>query len=263
MKFFKRSGAAAGPGASPGPLILRPTGNGGAEPSWSSSNSSTPRTFGGGDPEAWLSGETASATLSQLSVALASGSPEDMRAEGEKGMVKGHGDSCVYVRNSDEETALAWVARHFARRALDRGSPIDASAAFTPQGNGSKTKLTSSNAARAETALRSAIDYGDGQSMVDIAASVVKCYGRFHAELPRLRALTWAARTLGERCCNGDFGTAKSVAWSEAATTSSPSRAPRAQESYDETSVQKLELEDWDDEDLEDTLGVSESSRAQ
>ena len=165
-----------------------------------------------------------------------------MLNEGEIGMVQ-KGDSCVYVRNTDEEIALAWTCRHFARRALDPGSKIDASAPFTPRVPSSKPKLTSDSAARAETALRSAIDYGDGESMMDIAATVVKCYGRFHADLPRLRALTWAARTLGERCCNGDFGAKPSV-------------------SHNAALVQQLGVEDMEDDTNESDHSLSASTSA-
>jgi hypothetical protein len=130
-----------------------------------------------------------------------------------------------------EVHVLAWAASTFAPRADDLGDaqPIDFAPAFavlpSPEPWWSRWGLASeeapklrynvANAKRAIQALRQSISEGDGDSMVEVAAKVQHCYGQYlkHRSLAlkiyngsELRAYTWVAKVLGERCQNGDFG---------------------------------------------------------
>ena len=67
-------------------------------------------------------------------------------------------------------------------------------------------RMTMQHAVRVEKALRDALKRGDGESLSAVAATVYKHWGQNHANLPELRALVWACKTLGRRCENGEFG---------------------------------------------------------
>ena len=130
-----------------------------------------------------------------------------------------------------EVQVLAWAASTFAPRADELGDAeeINYAPAFailpTPEpwysrwGLASegppKLRYTAANAKRAIAVLRKAIAEGDGDSMVQVAAKAQQCYGRHllhRSEALKiyngaeLRAYTWVAKILGERCQNGDFG---------------------------------------------------------
>jgi len=149
--------------------------------------------------------ETSQRALRELSSALKRGDPSEMLRAGERGRVTDAKGKPIYLTNSAEEDALSWAARAFAQRATSSGKGTDYTAAFDAGGEGSSARLTQNTAKAAEKALRDAIGRGDAQSMIACSGLVVKTYGAYHAEVPRLRALTWAARVLGHRTDAGCF----------------------------------------------------------
>ena len=154
-----------------------------------------------------LDDDAARGNLARLSTVIAQGSATELQhAGGERACDR-------FAHATEEEDTLAWVARHFARRVSQYGVSTQVEAAFAKGNSGpGALRLTQQNAKRAEAVLCDAIDRGDGQSMLRGAALVVQMWGAHHRELPRLRALTWATRVLGERCIKGDFATTSSQA---------------------------------------------------
>lgn len=153
--------------------------------------------------------ETAQHALREVSVALIQGDPDAMTRAGERGRVVDGTGRLRFLSNSKEEEVLCWAARTFASRKHQEKS-VDCDISFIEGGKakrGGLPKLTTESAKKAERALCDAISRGDGDSMVRCAGHVVGTWGIYHAELPRLRALTWAARVLGERWIAGSFPT--------------------------------------------------------
>ena len=136
--------------------------------------------------------------IGKLSDAILAGSASQLLKAGERDQSRDH----LMEDAAEEETALAWAARHFARRANDPGMAIHAWPTFRDGG-----RVTVAAAEKAERALRDALTRGDGAAMMQCSSLVADTYGEALANFGRLRALTWAARTLGERCCNGEFQT--------------------------------------------------------
>ena len=155
------------------------------------------------------------AALHTLTAALKFGDRQAMLRAGERGMVTDKQGNRYYLTSSEEEATLAWAARTFARRNGDPGTHCDWSASFDSTGR--TLGLTSSAAKGVDGALRELICRGTGGDMADCAARVIEAWGTHHESIPKLRALTWAARVLGER----DFDT--------------PVADPEAYDSVDET----------------------------
>lgn len=139
------------------------------------------------------------------------------------------GDGAVlYI--SQEIVVLAWAARVFAQRVVDEtindAHPVDFEAALIPQLSDDppgcwpftrtaqnvkpRLRMTLPAVQRVDELLRSVIRIGDGESMAACAARVADLWP-YHTNVPSLRALTWAARILGQRCLNGDFGSRMSA----------------------------------------------------
>jgi len=150
----------------------------------------------------------AEAILTKLSAALAGANAEGMRAAGEHGMVV-RGETTYYIHDTCDAQALAWAARHFATRASSSGTSLiqnDEFQALTGMRGESAPRLTAASAQRLEELLKDVIERGDGASLIQGASLVHEWCSDHCASQPRLRALTWAARVLGERCERGDFG---------------------------------------------------------
>ena len=56
-----------------------------------------------------------------------------------------------------------------------------------------------------EQLLRETIERGTGENMAALAEWVIQTFRQHHAELPKLRAYTWAAHILGQRILRGEF----------------------------------------------------------
>lgn len=163
-------------------------------------------------------------SLKQLTAAIRAGTPAQMKHAGERGMVR-DGKGCVfYITSSLEEDALAWSARHFAKRSALAGQVIDCASSLSHEG------LTSANAKAIELALRNAISCGDASSMIEAAAHVEQTWPAFYHDVPKLRALTWATRVLGERCRDGAFSAddADGCGTAPPSPTSTPSHTPNS-----------------------------------
>ena len=160
--------------------------------------------------------------IGRLTSAMRDGDATCLKRVGERGLVKDGKGKAYYVTCCAEEEALAWAARTFAKRAALPGQPTRYVSAFV------EARLTTATTKAVQGALLEAIRGGDAASMIGCAARVVLTWGQHHAELPALRALTWAARTLGERCARGDFANA---------TTEEGSTAPRSPTSTPSQSV--------------------------
>ena len=66
--------------------------------------------------------------------------------------------------------------------------------------------LTTPMAKLLEQLLRETIERGTGENMAALAEWVIQTFRQHHAELPKLRAYTWAAHILGQRILRGEFG---------------------------------------------------------
>ena len=153
-------------------------------------------------------GENDRASLALLSSAMTTGSVDDIRTAGGANVVQ-RGEQRYYIHSTTDAETLAWAARRFAERAYMQGEAIRHDDIFQvgagESAHPSMPKLTTSLVARLENTLKDMICRGDGESLFNLASFIEKCWGEHHAALPRLRALTWAARVLGERCMSGDF----------------------------------------------------------
>ena len=148
--------------------------------------------------------EQAATALRGVVSSLRTGGAEAMRAAGERGLVTDWpSGNRFYYTSCKEEEALAWVARAFSRRATFGGELVDWSSAVgvgAPVGG-----LTTPMAKLLEQLLRETIERGTGENMAALAEWVIQTFRQHHAELPKLRAYTWAAHILGQRILRGEF----------------------------------------------------------
>lgn len=149
-------------------------------------------------------------SLRALARCLTFGGASDMRTGG-GAAASVRGGERYYIYATIEEEALAWCARRFADRAHMPGKLIDAKSAM----GSLKTKQ---DVSRAEAAMKDAIMHGDGDSLIACGQAAER-FGRSASS--RLRALSWAAQVLGQRCRMGDFAGAAALP-----PTSAPTSTP-------------------------------------
>ena len=178
-------------------------------------------------------GESDAASLALLSRALTTGSIDDIRAAGTANMVeRDAGRVRYYIYSTTDAETLAWAARRFAQRGSQgeakgsKGEVLHHEGIFQEiMGDGGKSsrawlkfgdtaggsshpstpRLTTSLVTRLISILKDLICRGDGETLLRFASLTDKNWGENSFALPVLRALTWAARVLGERCVRGDF----------------------------------------------------------
>ena len=154
----------------------------------------------------------ARASIQRLAHVIKFGSMAELRQAGAAGAVK-RGTSTYYVHDTDEESSLAYVARHFGRLLRSPEHPSDGSGlhemAMTPRLSGSIPS--------AEKSLLDAIESGDGARIAAAAAVVADRERALSLRVParernpRLHALVWAADTLADRCKRDEFRTSPEV----------------------------------------------------
>ena len=144
-----------------------------------------------------IESEDARRAIRRFCKVLRFGSVPEMRHSCEQNAVW-VGDCCTYIHLTDEETALAWCARHFAR--LDSVSSL---ASYRISCN--------REVGEAEAALLTAIESGDSEKIARCAARVIEGeraegnWSPVSLRDPRLSALVWAAHNLSERIGRGEL----------------------------------------------------------
>ena len=154
----------------------------------------------------------ARASIQRLAHVIKFGSMAELRQVGAAGAVK-RGTSTYYVHDTDEESSLAYVARHFGRLLRSPEHPSDGSGlhemAMTPRPSG--------DIPSAEKSLLDAIESGDGARIAAAAAVVADRERALGLRVParernpRLHALVWAADALADRCKRDEFRTSPEV----------------------------------------------------